>query len=705
MKRRSSASLRTRLTRTLVALGFVSVVLLSTVNFIAVRFLLDESVSGQLEAVADLRKDRIERGIDRVLDRIASVATDPGVGDALADLADGYARTDTPLTVEQLTSLESVYDDVVRPYDEVDAPRPPIADLLPDSEAGRAVQYQYIAANPDPARPELLVDAGDGSPYTEAHARHHQFLSAVAATAGVDDLLLVGAGTNDVVYSVGKRVDLGTDAESGPYGESGLGRVVQRVALAAVFDAVIVDISFYLPDASAPLVHVAATVRRDAEVIGAVVVTLRTERLTEVISANGEWELLGLGETGDAYLVGSDGILRSIPRAWTDDPDAYIERYLDTGGEARGAELMAFTGAPILLHQIDNAAVSTARGGEPFIGVVDNGLNRRSLTAAEPLDLPGLDWMIVTEQRTSETRNELMSFLWTTLIVLAVLLPVLALVGNLLARVFARPVDPLVAAARDIADGDYDTTVDDLGRNELGDLGRQLELIATRLREQNAAIDADEERIVAMLASVLPADLVDRVRRGERDVAEAADSATVITLVVNGLPEPSGIEQDAVFELTELLVAESEALCRTHGVERIRAASDHLLFVAGRERDGLAIDPAVDFAIDAVARVAAIGTEHGVPLTARAGLASGLVASGVVGTRQLSFGLWGEPVDRAEAISEFGEQPGVYVDADIAELLRDHMPLERVDHDAREAADFFAVPSSEESASDDALGS
>ena len=81
--------------------------------------------------------------------------------------------------------------------------------------------------------------------------------------------------------------------------------------------------------------------------------------------------------------------------------------------------------------------------------------------------------------------------------------------GVVLARVFARPVVPLVEAARGIADGDFGTAVPDLGRNELGDLARQLQNVAGQLRDQDASIAAEEQRILTMLASVLPPDLVD----------------------------------------------------------------------------------------------------------------------------------------------------------------------------------------------------
>ena len=678
MSRNRNSSLRARLSRTLVGLGLASVVLLAGVNFLVVRSLLDSGVRDQLVTLRDLRRDSVDLAIGRLNARVATLASDPGVVSALADLQGAYDQLDDDLTEGQVGELESVYTEVVRPYDEAGVDRPDVDALLPDSVAGRSLHYRYIAANPEADRSDL-VDAGDGTPYSAAHADHHRFLQGLASSIGASDLLLIGADSNDVVYSVQKRIDLGTDVERGPYAETGLGTAWERLGQAAVTDAVIVDTSFYLPDASAPIAHVAATVRADTEVIGAIVVEIGIDALTDIVTAGQDWDLLGLGDTGDAYIVGADGRLRTVPRAWFDGPDAYVERYRKTSGDDRIAGLMEFTGSPVLLHQIDNAAISAAIGGDEFVGIVDNGLGRRALTASAPLEVDGVDWYVITEQQTSETRDELERFVVTIAALLALLLPILALVGIVLARVFARPVVPLVEAARGIADGDFDTAVPDLGRNELGDLGRQLRNVAGQLRDQDASVAAEEQRILTMLSSVLPPDLVERVRRGEHDVADVIDDGTVIALRIRDLPEPSGAEQDAVLELTARLADEVDELAIGCGVERVRVASDQELFVAGRGQSGVAADVAVSFAIAAVAHIEAVGAEHGVGIEAHAGLSAGSVATGVLGSHQMSFGMWGAPVGHAIELGNLEAPSRVVIDASVADELTGNWALSSID--------------------------
>ena len=47
--------------------------------------LLDTEVRSQLTTLRDLRRDSIESGVDRLLDRVAVIASDPGVAQALTD--------------------------------------------------------------------------------------------------------------------------------------------------------------------------------------------------------------------------------------------------------------------------------------------------------------------------------------------------------------------------------------------------------------------------------------------------------------------------------------------------------------------------------------------------------------------------------------------------------------------------------------------
>ena len=659
--------LRRRLSVTLVGVSLVSVLLLTGVNYVFARLLLDESVEEQLVAVRESRVQALEVGAERIQAQASGLATNPSLVDALIDLSTGFRALDEDITPDQSADLAAIYETEVFPpfvaagVDlEADA-------FIPSSAAGRYLQQQYIAANPFGFdERDRLDDAGDGSDYTAAHAEHHPLLRALKENAVVSDLLLVDSDSGDVVYSTMKRIDFGTNVFTGPHAfdregdQAALGEVTDLLSGVAVGEGVIADTVFYVPTAGDPVFFIAAAVRSGTDVIGAVITEIPVEALTAIMTANEDWELLGLGETGESYIVGSDQTLRSNSRAWIEDPEDYLRRYVDRYDDQDFAEVIETVGSPVLLQEVDNAAVTAGLEGEEFIGDVTNYLGTKTLAASGPAQVDGLDWTVVVEFDASETDAALNSLLRRILVVLAVLLPSIAIIGLYLSRILTRPAERLVESAARIAGGDLHTEVEDLGRNELGDLGRQLEGVTRQLESGEQAIIDQEQEIVDLLSALLPGRLVDRVRNGEEAIGDILDTATVVSIAVDGMPGAVGADQDLAIEVTERLDEEMQALMSRHGIERIQRSPGSQLYLSGLNSDDARTADAVAFALEARDMVAELGSEFGQAMVVRAGMASGDVATGVLGTNQLSFGVWGDPPGKAVTLVAFA-QPGQVV--------------------------------------------
>ncbi len=675
MSRRGRAGLRNRLTRSLVGVALTSVLLLSGVNYVFARWLIDDSVEAQLETLRDSRVAAVERGMARLRSNVSNLAANPSVVDALAELSTEYDRldavpADSGDAADRDARLEALYADEILPAVVAAGIDPGLpADLVPASRAGRYVQYHYIVENPDGFdERDRLDDAGDGSGYSGAHATHHPLLRELMVNASMSDLLLVDIDSREVVYSTKKRIDVGTDAVAGPYGDSGLGAVLDDLTRVAAGETAVSDSSFYLPTRGSPVFFLAAAVRSDTEVIGAVVTEMPADVLTAVITADQNWDLLGLGDTGETYVVGADGTLRTNSRRWSEDPETYLERVRDRYDDAT-ADAIEAVGSPVLVQPVDNRAVAAGLDGDEFIGTVDNYLGVRTLTASAPVAFGELDWVVVAEQARSETDSALDSYARRILLVLAVLLPLVAVLAALLARNLTRPVNTLVLAADRIAAGESDVVIDDLGRNELGDLGRQIDGVARQLEGREQEILEEERHIGEVLTAVLPARLVERVRRGEGTVDDVFDTATVISITLDELPEGAGFDQDVVWEIGERLNDGVEELMERHGVDRVRRSAGTQLFIAGLDHDDPRADDAVAFARAAIERVAALGREFERHITAHAGLSAGEVATGVLGGTQLTFGVWGDPPTAAQAIDSLAQPGQILVDDSVAELL------------------------------------
>jgi len=663
--------LRSRLSRNLVGVALVSVLLLAGVNFVFARLLIDDSVKAQVIALRDTRVEAVERGFAGLQANVSTLAANPSVVNALVEMSAEYRLLDQDITAGQSAALETIYEsEVLPPFVAAGADTGPTSQLLPTSAAGRYIQHHYIAENAAgfDGR-DALDDAGDGSGFSAAHAVHHPLLLQLMENAQMSDLLLVDAETLEVVYSTKKRIDLGTNVVDGPHGETGLGEVIDGLSRVAIGDTTVSDSWFYIPTRGEPVFFLASVLRSGSEVVGAIVTEVPVEKLTAVSTADGDFETLGLGDTGEIYVVGGDRTLRSDSRRWIEDRDGYLSSYMERYDDQRTADLIEIVGSPVLLQTVDNDAVTAGLDGDEFVGTVTNYLGTRTLAAAGPAHVGDLEWVVVAEFAASETSSTLNSYVRSILVLLAFLLPAIAALGFVIARSLTKPVQVLVGAAGRIADGDLDTEIADFGRNEIGDVGRQLEGVARQIGLRQQAIVDEERNINEMLTAVLPARLVDRVRGGEQSIVDILDSATIVSLSVDAIPEATGADQDIVLEITERIDAEMGELMARHDVERMRRSTGSELFVAGLDHDDARTADAARFALAATEVVAAVGAEFGQPLIARAGLSAGDVATGVLGSGQVAFGIWGDPPGVAVTLDSMAQPGQVLADSNVMAQL------------------------------------
>ncbi|MEO1061432.1 MAG: HAMP domain-containing protein [Actinomycetota bacterium] len=665
-------SLRRRLALVLVGAAVGSVLVLGSFNYWAARTVLDDQVDQQLETLQNEQAKEIRSGLERLRGRVAASAADARVVAALADLGEARAALGAESDLVDAADVEALSDwyrdEVLGPLEAAEIDVGDVDDLLPTTDAGRAMQLRYTLGRPA---------SGDDSAFAEVHDRYVGELTDLAELTDLGDLLLVDRAGN-VVFSVAKSIDFGTNLLDGPYDDSGLADALNRqLPTVPTGDGVYVDFARYLPASGAPVLFIAAAVRADSEVVGSIAFQVDAAALTELTTAGQRWEEIGLGDSGETYVVGADGLLRSDSRLWLEDPDEYLRALEGTDASPRVGELIELFGSTVLLQPAETDAVRTALDGEVFSGSATNYLGRSTSTFASPVGVEGLDWVIVADIGAGETDDAIDSYLGTVLLLAAILVPIVWLCGLWLAHRLTRPVTPLLAAADSVASGDLETTAPDLGGDELGDLARRLNDLTNDLRSEEEALAAEEAATTEMLLAALPPRLVSQIRSGEQELDELVDRATVVSITTMGLMDELGGEAE-VIELTSQISRRLELLAVETGVERGRSSADHHLFTAGLDSSDDGAAAAAAFVLGAKRLLAEVADEESVHVSFRAGLATGDLATGLVGSTQLSFGLWGEPPRRALALDAVASPGQVLLDPSVVEALGDGWSIEPI---------------------------
>ncbi len=333
-------------------------------------------------------------------------------------------------------------------------------------------------------------------------------------------------------------------------------------------------------------------------------------------------------------------------------------------------------GTPVGIQTVDTEAVREAFLGEQFSGRTKNYLGQDTYTSSTLIDVPGADWVAVTDVPVERARQPVNDFLRQMLIVALIVIPIAALIGFWIARLLSRPIVPSVAAARSVADGERHLDLPPLGNDEFGDLGRRLTRMAAALETQESALSDEFDRKRNMMLSVLPPHLVgdDGAVAG---TGNEIDFATAISITIDS--DELDLDPDELGELLAGLSKISNRLVDDHGLERIRVAADRGLFVAGVGVDDTGARTAVDFVRNVSAELEALTAATGLTAPIHVGISTGAVATGVLSTGSLTFGAWGEPVRRALAIGAMTSAGQVLLDATTYSELDDSDELAPVD--------------------------
>jgi class 3 adenylate cyclase len=181
-------------------------------------------------------------------------------------------------------------------------------------------------------------------------------------------------------------------------------------------------------------------------------------------------------------------------------------------------------------------------------------------------------------------------------------------------------------------------------------------------RQQFAARQAlDEERAHTerLLSYSMPRHALERLRRGEQQIADAFLEAVVLFVDLAGFTDVSkriGPRQ-TVRVLDRVFTAFDEIVARA-GLDRVKTMGDGYLVIggAGEQRQG-DLDKAAEAARAMIAEVGRAADEFKLPLALRVGLHVGPVIGGVIGRERPTYDYWGDTLNIASRLEVTGE-PG-----------------------------------------------
>lgn len=195
---------------------------------------------------------------------------------------------------------------------------------------------------------------------------------------------------------------------------------------------------------------------------------------------------------------------------------------------------------------------------------------------------------------------------------------------------------------------------------------------------RNKEIALQKSRADHLLFNLLPERIAERLKSGDRIIAESHGEATVFfSDVVDFSQLTKRLSPGHLVEVLNDIFSILDSLTEKHGVEKIKTIGDGYMVVSGMDHDSAHSAEAIaEFALEVMTEIQSYSRKHDFPLLLRIGISTGQVISGVIGTKKLSYDLWGETVNLASRMETHAEVGRIHVTETTYWRLREKFEFE-----------------------------
>jgi len=370
------------------------------------------------------------------------------------------------------------------------------------------------------------------------------FLTSFKETSGYYDLFLI-SHSGDVVFTLNKEADFGTNLETGIFRDSELSKVFDRAK--TLMETEISDLEYYAPSRG-PAAFIAAPVFREGVITGVVALQMSNKELHEIVN-----DYTGLAETGEtvaALKVGREAVIMTPLRH---DAEAAFKRSIPLGTKKF-------------------IPMQEAVQGKKGFGTCVDYRGEEALAVWEYL--PSIRWGMVVKVDTAEALAPI-TRMRNTLSVLGVLIlfPVI-LIARFVAKSISGPIRNLTGTTELIAQGDLSKRASVFSKDEIGQLSNSFNEMTAKLSDSYSDLKRSAEELAR--SNLKLAREINEHERAEEALREAQEQLVrreklaVLGQLAGGvgheLRNPLGVIKNSAFFLNMVLADAPEKVSEHLGI-------------------------------------------------------------------------------------------------------------------------------------------
>jgi len=188
----------------------------------------------------------------------------------------------------------------------------------------------------------------------------------------------------------------------------------------------------------------------------------------------------------------------------------------------------------------------------------------------------------------------------------------------------------------------------------------------------------EKARSEQLLLNVLPQSVANRLKQSDIKIADRHEAVTIMFAdLVDFTSVSSDMPPDKLVDLLSQVFSRFDHLAEKYGLEKIKTIGDAYMVAGGvptaRQDHAYAV---ANMALEMHKELAEVSAITGKQLSMRIGINSGPVIAGVIGNTKFSYDLWGDTVNMASRMEQFGLPDVIQVTAATYALLRDDYVLD-----------------------------
>jgi len=469
-----------KLTIVFFLIAFLSMLVVGIISYNQAKSSFEVESFNRLTAVREVKANQITDYFQQIKDQLLTMSEDPGMIDAMKSFKYGFNHLGEELKISDETytlskrHVEKYIDSIILPRVNTGGSEKYTKEEIVSYSNNNAgfLQDQFMASNGLLVGTNHLQDSINFKcTYNTVHKKYHPVIRKFLERFGFYDVFLIDHKTGNVVYTVYKEFDFGSSLLNGPFNKTNFADCFKKACLIKIKGEVnLVDFSAYLPSYNEHASFMACPIFDGKDMIGVLAFQMPIDKINSIMTSNRQWSNVGLGKTGETYIIGEDYKLRNQSRFLIEDSLNYFKMLNDIGTDKATIANIKNFHSTIGLQEVNTQGTKDALAGNTNTKFFDDYRGVAVLSAYKPLKILGMNWAIMSEIDEAEAFSHVVNLRNYIIQGFVGLLLIVFLVSFLVSKQITKPLKELTIDAAEISNGNFDVVLNTNTKDEIGTL-------------------------------------------------------------------------------------------------------------------------------------------------------------------------------------------------------------------------------------------